>query len=177
MRSPAGRTAMKPRQPARRPRSSCWRYFGRPGCPGLPWGCRGPHIIHRRPGGGGGPRRRPSRLWTAPPDAREQEPPMTDPVTEITPEFQRGWDAALMAARFWHESQAKKALVQARRSRFPKNFEREAEVHQRSAEMITTSEPRRRLTTRHRGDPSDRCQRPPSERTMGTKANDNHHCP
>ena len=34
---------------------------------------------------------------------------MTDPVTEITPEFQRGWDAALMAARFWHESQAKKA--------------------------------------------------------------------
>jgi hypothetical protein len=48
--------------------------------------------------------------------AREQEPPMTDPVTEITPEFQRGWDAALKAARFWHESQAKKALM------FPKNF-------------------------------------------------------
>ena len=35
---------------------------------------------------------------------------MTDPVTEITPEFQRGWDAALMAARSWHKSQAKKAL-------------------------------------------------------------------
>jgi len=62
-------------------------------------------------------------------------------VTEISPEFQRGWDAALMAARFWHESQAKKALIQARRSRFPKNFEREAEVHQRSAEMITTLSP------------------------------------
>jgi len=46
-----------------------------------------------------------------------------------------------MAARFWHESQAKKALIQARRSRFPKNFEREAEVHQRSAEMITTLSP------------------------------------
>jgi hypothetical protein len=29
----------------------------------------------------------------------------------------------------------------ARRSRFPKNFEREAEVHQRSAEMITMLSP------------------------------------
>ena len=66
---------------------------------------------------------------------------MTDPSTEITSEFQRGWDAALLAARSWHESQAKKALVLARRSRFPKNFEREAEVHQRSAEMITTLSP------------------------------------
>jgi hypothetical protein len=66
---------------------------------------------------------------------------MTDPVTDITAEFQRGWDAALMAARAWHESQGKKALIQARRSRFPKNLEREAEVHQRSAEMITTLSP------------------------------------
>jgi hypothetical protein len=66
---------------------------------------------------------------------------MTDPVTEITPEFQQGWDASLMAARTWHESQAKKALIQARRSRFPKNFEREAEVHQRPAEMITMLSP------------------------------------
>jgi hypothetical protein len=66
---------------------------------------------------------------------------MTNPVTEITPKFQRGRDAALMAGRLWHESQAKKALIQARRSRFPKNFEREAEVHQRSAEMITTLSP------------------------------------
>jgi hypothetical protein len=32
---------------------------------------------------------------------------MTDPVTEITPEFQPGWDAALTAARVWHDSQAK----------------------------------------------------------------------
>lgn len=61
---------------------------------------------------------------------------MGDHFNEITPEFQRGWDAALAAARAWHESQAKKTLVQARRSRFPKNLEREAEVHQRSAEMI-----------------------------------------
>ena len=61
--------------------------------------------------------------------------------TEITPEFQRGWDAALQAARYWHESQAKKTLVAARRSRFPKNLEREAEVHQKSAELIVTLSP------------------------------------
>jgi hypothetical protein len=66
---------------------------------------------------------------------------MTDPLSEITLEFQRGWDAALLAVRYWHESQAKKALIQARRNRFPKNFEREAEVHQRSAEMIATLSP------------------------------------
>jgi hypothetical protein len=61
--------------------------------------------------------------------------------TDITPEFQRGWQAALLAARDWHESQAKKAIVQSRRSRFPKNLEREAEVHQKSAELIVTLGP------------------------------------
>jgi hypothetical protein len=61
--------------------------------------------------------------------------------SNITPEFQRGWDAALQAARAWHESQASKSLVQARRSRFPKNFEREAEVHRRSAELVVTLSP------------------------------------
>ena len=66
---------------------------------------------------------------------------MTDSATEITPDFQRGWDAAILAVRDWHESQAKKTLVQARRSRFPKNLEREAEVHQRSAEMILVLKP------------------------------------
>ena len=66
---------------------------------------------------------------------------MTEPFEEITPEFQRGWDAAILAMRNWHELQAKKTLIQARRSRFPKNLEREAEVHQRSAEMITTLAP------------------------------------
>lgn len=66
---------------------------------------------------------------------------MTDPATEMTPDFQRGWDAALLAVRDWHESQAKKTLIQARRSRFPKNLEREAEVHQRSAEMVTALKP------------------------------------
>ena len=66
---------------------------------------------------------------------------MTSPLTEITPEFQRGWDAALLAARYWHESQAKKTLMEARRNRFPKNLEREAAVHQRSAEMIVALSP------------------------------------
>jgi len=66
---------------------------------------------------------------------------MTDRATQINPQFQRGWDAALVAVRSWHESQAKRALIQARRSRFPKNLEREAEVHQRSAETISTLSP------------------------------------
>ncbi len=66
---------------------------------------------------------------------------MTDHLTEITPEFQRGWNAALIAARSWHESQARKTLIQAKRNRFPKSLEREAEVHQRSAEMIGALSP------------------------------------
>jgi hypothetical protein len=66
---------------------------------------------------------------------------MTEPATEITPEFQRGWDAALAAVRSWHEAQAKKTMIQARRSRFPKNLEREAEVHQRAAELIVNLSP------------------------------------
>ncbi len=66
---------------------------------------------------------------------------MTDPPAEITPEFQRGWDAALLAARHWHESQAKKTLIQAGRSRFPKTLEREAEVHRQSAERVTLLSP------------------------------------
>ena len=62
-------------------------------------------------------------------------------TNEVTPEFQRGWDAALGAARAWHEAQASKSMVQARRSRFPKNREREAEVHRKSAELIVTLSP------------------------------------
>lgn len=64
-------------------------------------------------------------------------------ITEFstTPEFKRGWDAALLAARQWHEAQASKTLVQARRSRFPKNLEREAEVHRKSAELIVNLSP------------------------------------
>jgi hypothetical protein len=62
-------------------------------------------------------------------------------MVETTEDFQRGWDAALRAARDWHDGKAKQALVQARRSRFPKNLEREAEVHKHSAEMIVTLSP------------------------------------
>ena len=57
------------------------------------------------------------------------------------PDFLKGWNAALQAVRDWHEAQAKKALVQARRSRFPKNLESEAEVHRQSAELILTISP------------------------------------
>ena len=66
---------------------------------------------------------------------------MTDPSAETTPEFQRGWDAALLAVRQWHESQAKKTLIQAGRSRFPKTLEREAEVHRLSAERVALLSP------------------------------------
>jgi hypothetical protein len=62
-------------------------------------------------------------------------------VDDITPEFQRGWDAALLAVRAWHLAQAEKTLVQARRSRFPKNLEREADVHQKSAELVSLLSP------------------------------------
>jgi hypothetical protein len=65
---------------------------------------------------------------------------MAKPDT-ITPEFQRGWDAAIQAARDWHESKAKQTLVLAKRSRFPKNLEREAEVHKQAAEMLQTLSP------------------------------------
>jgi hypothetical protein len=61
--------------------------------------------------------------------------------TGLTPEFQRGWDAAIAAVRQWHEAQASKTMIQARRSRFPKNLEREAEVHRRSAELIVALSP------------------------------------
>ena len=66
---------------------------------------------------------------------------MTAPTDEKSAEFQRGWDAAILAARSWHEGKAKQALVLSRRSRFPKNLEREAEVHKHSAEMMMTLSP------------------------------------
>jgi hypothetical protein len=62
-------------------------------------------------------------------------------TTEMSAEFLRGWDAAVRAAHDWHEAKARQALVQARRSRFPKNLEREAEVHRHSAEMVMTLSP------------------------------------
>jgi hypothetical protein len=63
------------------------------------------------------------------------------PAAGFSKEYQRGWADALLAAQHWHEAQAKQALVQSRRSRFPKNLEREAEIHQRAAERITTLSP------------------------------------
>ncbi len=56
-------------------------------------------------------------------------------------EFERGWKAALEAAKAWHEGKAKQCLVQARRSRFPKSLEQQAETHQLSAEVLPTLEP------------------------------------
>jgi hypothetical protein len=56
-------------------------------------------------------------------------------------EFQRGWEAAIAAARAWHEAKGKQCLVLSRRSRFPKNLEREAEVHVQSAELLAMLSP------------------------------------
>lgn len=64
-----------------------------------------------------------------------------DDQAEDSAEFHKGWDAAILAARHWHEGKAKQALVQARRDRFPKSFEQEAEIHSRSAETIATLAP------------------------------------
>jgi len=58
-----------------------------------------------------------------------------------TPDFQTGWDAAIAAVRDWHNAKAKQAMVQAGRSRFPKNLEREAELHRHCAELIVTLSP------------------------------------
>ena len=66
---------------------------------------------------------------------------MATPLEEETPEFRRGWAAAVQAARFWHEGKAKQALVLARRSRFPKGLERDAELHGLSAAAIDSLEP------------------------------------
>ena len=52
--------------------------------------------------------------------------------------FDKGWAAAILAAQHWHEAQAQQAMVLSRRSRFPKNYEREAELHTRCAEMMQT---------------------------------------
>jgi hypothetical protein len=56
-------------------------------------------------------------------------------------EFERGWQAALRAAQAWHAGKAKQILVQAKRSRFPKSLEQQAETHQHSAEVLPTLTP------------------------------------
>ena len=55
--------------------------------------------------------------------------------------FRRGWEAGIAAVRAWHEAQAAQALVLARRSRFPKGLEREAELHRVAAERIALLDP------------------------------------
>jgi hypothetical protein len=66
---------------------------------------------------------------------------MTKTPSDKDLEFQRGWDAAIGAASSWHEAKAKQAMVQSTRTRFPKNLEREAELHKRCAELIINLSP------------------------------------
>jgi hypothetical protein len=56
-------------------------------------------------------------------------------------EFERGWEAALVAAQNWHQDKAKQLLVQARRTRFPKTLEQQAETHRHAAEIMLTLMP------------------------------------
>ena len=44
---------------------------------------------------------------------------MTKESDKKNADFQRGWDAALHAAKAWHEGKAKQAMVQSTRTRFP----------------------------------------------------------
>ncbi len=60
---------------------------------------------------------------------------------EHSAEYLKGWEAAIAAARAWHTGKAKQTLVLAKRSRFPKNLEREAEVHERAAELLAHLSP------------------------------------
>ena len=62
-------------------------------------------------------------------------------MTNQNKDFQRGWDAALQAAKHWHQAQAKQAKILSTRTRFPKNLEREAEVHTRAADLILMLSP------------------------------------
>jgi hypothetical protein len=59
----------------------------------------------------------------------------------LVSEFERGWQAALEAAKAWHEGKAKQILVQAGRSRFPKSLEQQAETHRLAAEVLPTLTP------------------------------------
>ena len=36
---------------------------------------------------------------------------MAKALDEESPEFRRGWETALLAARYWHEDKAKQTLV------------------------------------------------------------------
>jgi hypothetical protein len=71
---------------------------------------------------------------------------MTNPVAEITPESQRGWDAALVAARTWHESEAKKSLIQAKTQQVPKELRAGSRSPSEVRRDDHHAESRRRLT-------------------------------
>src|SRR4051794_33197077 len=90
-----------------------------------------------KPGAGWAPPARNGRL----PASRRRENAMATPTDQDNPDFRRGWDAAIRAAQSWHEAKAKQAMVQSRRTRFPKNLEREAEFHKHAAEMMPTLSP------------------------------------
>jgi hypothetical protein len=75
------------------------------------------------------------------PVLKQLEHAMAKTAEPHSAEFRRGWDAAILAARAWHEAKARQAMVQSRRTRFPKVLEREAEFHTRSAEMMLTLSP------------------------------------
>ncbi len=77
----------------------------------------------------------------APTGSAEEDALGKEAGLENGPEFRRGWDAAITAARHWHEGQASQALVLSRRTRFPKSLERDAEVHRRAAELMATLSP------------------------------------
>ncbi|MEA2741762.1 MAG: hypothetical protein QOG25_133 [Acetobacteraceae bacterium] len=66
---------------------------------------------------------------------------MAKATDEKSSEFQRGWNAALLAASSWHEAKAKQAMVQSTRTRYHNNLELEPEVHKRAAELIMTLSP------------------------------------
>ena len=57
------------------------------------------------------------------------------------PEFLRGWEAALQAVHDWHLARSKQSLTLARRSRFPKALERDAELHEQSAGLVKSLDP------------------------------------
>jgi hypothetical protein len=62
-------------------------------------------------------------------------------MIKTTQQYSQGWADALLAVQNWHEAKAKQAIVLSKRTRFPKNLEREAEVHRHSAEMIQNLSP------------------------------------
>ena len=71
---------------------------------------------------------------------------MTHPVTEITPEFWRGWDAALMAARTWHEFSGEESDDAGKTQQVPREFQARSRGPPEVRRDDHNPEPRRRLT-------------------------------